>query len=42
MKCLFTYKNQNKIECLLQQNHWVGGMIGAPNERMDTVHQERF
>ena len=31
---------QNKIEWLLQQNHRVGGMIEAPNERIDTVHQE--
>ena len=30
---------QNKTEQLLQQNHRVGGMIEAHNERMSTVHQ---
>ena len=28
----------NKTESLLQQNHRVGGMIEAPNERIDTTH----
>ena len=37
----FYLKNQqNKTEWLLQQNHRVGGMIEALNERMNTVHQE--
>ena len=36
----FYLKNkQNKTEWLLQQNHRVGGMIEAPDGRMDTAHQ---
>ena len=38
---LLLKKNKTKkTEWLLQQNHRVGGMIEAPNERMDTVYQE--
>ena len=35
----FSLKKE-KTEWLLGKNHRVGGMIGAPTERMDTVHQE--
>ena len=40
LKYLSLKKQINKTEWLLQQNHRVGGMIEAPNERMNTVHQE--
>ena len=39
LKYLFL-KKANKTEWLLQQNHRVGGMIGATTERKPTVHQE--
>ena len=40
LKCLFTYKaSKIVVEWLLQQNHRVGGMIEAQNERIETVHQ---
>ena len=35
----FYLEKQHKVEWSLQQNH---SLIGAPNGRMDTVHQECF
>ena len=36
----FYLKKQNKTEWLLPQNARVGGMIKAPNERVDIDSQE--
>ena len=36
---LYLKNKQNKTKWLLKQNHGVGEMIEAANERRDTVHQ---